>query len=124
MTHLLVLTKPAKWVDPWGREHSDSKELIDVAEVEKTEDTYSHDNGYTVDKATVWQEVDGTRRWAGIVSIDYSGGTSYLFLPGENEQADAGYRWWSCYVPGMRLQRFWLIAHLPITNEQELRKYL
>lgn len=121
---LIVLTRDATWIDPWGREQRDSKYLIDVADVTETGETVAHNNGYEVFKAAVMVDSLTRREWARIPSIDYSGGTSYLYLPGPDEQPDPAYVWWRPYHLTMRLQRSIGTFHLFITNEKQLRSYL
>lgn len=125
MSMLLVLTKDGRWTDHWGREHRDSKELIDVTEVSLHPDgeTVPHNNGYETYQASVWVDSQG-RRWKAVTPIDFAGGTSYMFLPDDNEQPDPGYRWWDRYHPTLRLQRTVGKLTVPITSEVQLRRYL
>lgn len=67
-------------VDPWGCGIA-ADVVDDEAVVLQTEHEHHYDNGYTEAKGRVWMTGDHQTCYAK-ASIDYSGGTSYIWLDG------------------------------------------
>ena len=64
-------------VDPWGRTHTVyATQLVESADITKTDETTTYDNGYTKEQVPVWLDEQG-HQFRSEPPVDYSGHTVY-----------------------------------------------
>lgn len=77
--HLVTRRDATPWVDPWGREHRDTTEILETVEVHRSVDTVGYNNGYQDLTSSVYVADDG-RRFHRYLTVDYHGNVHYTAL--------------------------------------------
>ena len=73
---MVYRTEDAEWVDPWGGKQR-AERIVEVAKVEKTEETWHWDSGYPGVESDEPFYTDGAHKYRNIPTIDYYGGGHY-----------------------------------------------
>lgn len=69
----------APWVDPWGRVHTDTVEVLAIVDAHRTGETAEHNNGYADLTGDVYVTFDG-RRFHQYLTVDYHNNVHYVPL--------------------------------------------